>query len=134
MVEVATAANPMVEYRQGSMLDLPVDDAALAAIVAFYAIIHLRPSEILSAFREFRRVLRPGGHVLLAFHIGDECVHRDEWWDRPVSLDFRFLQPAAIEESLAAAGFAVDMSLCRRPYEPHEYPSRRAYILARRES
>lgn len=131
MIAAAQAASPEVEFRQGSMLALPLEDASLAAIVTFYAIIHLRPEDIGVAFREFRRVLRPGGFLLLAFHIGDERIHRDEWWDQPVDLDFYFLAPASIEAALAGSGFTVEMSLQRRAYEPHEFSSRRSYILAR---
>src|SRR5579859_3429161 len=75
MVEAAARENPDIEFRQGSMLSLPIEDASLAAIVSFYAIIHLRPDDISAAFQEFVRVLRPDGHLLLAFHIGDERIH-----------------------------------------------------------
>ena len=134
MVAAAQAAHPEIEFRGGNMLALPLDDDSLAGIVTFYAIIHLRPEEIGPAFREFHRVLKPGGWLLLAFHIGDECIHRDDWLDQPVDLDFYFLAPAAIETALTDAGLSVEMSLQRRPYEPYEFPSRRAYILARRSS
>jgi ubiquinone/menaquinone biosynthesis C-methylase UbiE len=131
MVDAARATHPEVEFRQGNMLDLPLDDDSLAAIVTFYAIIHLRPEEIGPAFREFRRVLKPGGLLLPAFHVGEERIHRTEWWDQPVDLDFQFFAPAVIEAALVESGFSVEMSLQRRPYEPYEFPSRRAYILAR---
>jgi SAM-dependent methyltransferase len=131
MVAAAQAASPGVAFRQGSMLDLPLEDGSLAAIVSFYAIIHLRQEEIGLAFQEFRRVLRPGGSLLLAFHVGDQRIHRDEWWDQPVDLDFYFLDPEAIEAALTDSGFTVEMTMQRRPYEPYEFPSRRAYILAR---
>jgi SAM-dependent methyltransferase len=131
MVAAAGAAHPEVEFRQGNMLALPLDDESLAAIVTFYAVIHLPPEEIGPAFREFRRVLRPGGWLLLGFHVGDEHIHREELLDQPVNLDFYFLAPAAIEGVLAESGFSVEMSLERRPYEPHEFPNRRAYILAK---
>jgi SAM-dependent methyltransferase len=131
MVAAAQAASPEVEFRQGSMLDLPLKDGLLAAIVSFYAIIHLRPEEIGVAFQEFRRVLRPGGSLLLAFHVGEQRIHRDERWDQPVDLDFYFLDPEAIEAALTDSGFTVEMTLQRRPYEPHEFSSRRAYMLAR---
>ena len=131
MVAAARAASPEVAFRQGSMLDLPLEDGSLAAIVSFYAIIHLRQEEIGLAFQEFRRVLRPGGSLLLAFHVGDQRIHRDEWWDQPVDLDFYFLDPETIETTLTDSGFTVEMTLQRRPYEPHEFPSRRACLLAR---
>jgi SAM-dependent methyltransferase len=131
MLAVAQAASPEVGFRQGSMLDLPLPDGSLAAIVSFYAIIHLRPEEIGAAFRELGRVLQPGGWLLLAFHVGEERIHREEWWDQPVDLDFYFLAPEAIEGALIDSGFTVEMTMQRRPYEPHEFPSRRAYLLAR---
>lgn len=131
MIAVAQAAHPGVEFRQGNILALPLADASLAAIVAFYAVVHLRPNEMDRAFQEFRRVLRPDGLLLLSFHIGTDRIHRDEWWDQPVELDFYFYDPLAIEAALVHSGFTVEMSLQRRPYEPYEFPSQRAYILAR---
>src|SRR5690348_18494964 len=91
---------------------------------------------------ELHRTLRPGGLLLLAFHIGDiadvgdvgeEQRHLDEWWGRAVSLDVWFLQPAEIEATLRAVGFTIEMSLVRQPYAPEvEHQSQRAYILARK--
>lgn len=37
---------------------------------------------------EMKRVLRSGGLLLLAFHVGDEVVHFDELWGQAVALDF----------------------------------------------
>lgn len=42
-----------------------------------------------------------------------------------------FYDRPAIEAALVHSGFEVEMSLQRRPYEPYEFPSQRAYILAR---
>ncbi len=85
MVAVAQRLSPAIAFEQGSMLALAAEDAAWAGIVAFYSIIHIPPEELPRAFAEFFRVLRPGGHALLAFHVGQERVHRDEWWGHNVS-------------------------------------------------
>jgi hypothetical protein len=77
-------------------------------------------------------VLVDGGIVLLSFHIGDERVHRDEFLDQAVDLDFYFLQPQWMQERVREAGFDVEARIDRAPYTPLEYPSRRGYILARR--
>jgi hypothetical protein len=75
-------------------------------------------------------VLRPGGLLLLAFHIGDECRHMDAWWNLPVALDFYFLQPEEMQVQLEAAGFMVTAMLVRKPYAPSvEHQSDRAYLL-----
>jgi hypothetical protein len=76
-------------------------------------------------------VLAPGGLLLVAFHIGEETVHRDELWGHPVSLDFRFLMPSPMVARLIEAGFVVLERVEREPYPEVEHPSRRCYLLAR---
>ena len=78
------------------------------------------------------RVLRPGGLLLLAFHVGDDTVHRDEWWGRRVSIDFTYFRPEEMELFLREAGFRVVETVEREPYPDVEHPSRRAYLFAER--
>ncbi|HEX6495921.1 MAG TPA: methyltransferase domain-containing protein [Acidobacteriaceae bacterium] len=133
MLEQARRLNPDISFRQGNMLALELPDASLAAISAFYAIVHLPPGAVPQASREMARVLKPGGLLLLSFHIGEETVHRDEWLDRPVTLDFRFFSPQAIESDLETAGLVIQETIEREPYAPEvEHQSRRAYIFARK--
>jgi len=132
MVALARRLSPDIQFRQGTMLALDLDDAALGGIAAFYSIIHIPPEGLPRAFAEFARVLRPGGRLLLAFHVGRERVHRDEWWGRPVALDFQFYEPDDVARLLEAAGFVVEARVVRRPYEPVEHPSTRGYLYARK--
>ena len=69
---------------------------------------------------------------MLSFHIGSEVLHRDEWWGHAVSVDFLFLQPDEVTAALESAGFVVERVTERDPYPEVEYPSRRAYVVARR--
>jgi SAM-dependent methyltransferase len=133
MLEEARRLNPEISFRQGNMLALDLPDASLAGIAAFYAIVHLPREALPQVFRQMARVLKPDGLLLLAFHIGDETLHRDEWWDRPVTLDFHFFSPQAIQRDLEAAGLVVEELIEREPYAPEvEHQSRRAYIFARK--
>jgi len=132
MVSRARKLNPGIEFSSGDMQALPVPDEAWGGIVAFYAIVNLPNSEVGSAFREMWRVLRPGGLLLVSFHIGDEVVHLSNWWDIDVSIDFHFFPTELISNHMRAAGFEVKEITEREPYPDVEHPSRRAYILARR--
>jgi SAM-dependent methyltransferase len=132
MVATAQRLTPAVPFRQGSMLSLDVEDGTWGGVVALYVIVHLSPDEVPGALAELYRVLRPGGLLLLSFHLGTECVHRDEWWGHAVSLDFYFHEWEPVLRDMTAAGFEIEARVERRPYEAVEYPSQRAYLLARK--
>ncbi|MGW6912411.1 class I SAM-dependent methyltransferase [Kitasatospora sp. NPDC054939] len=132
MVEVARKANPEAEFRVGDLLELPAEDREFGAAVVLYSVIHLRPADLGRAFAELRRVLRPGGRALVAFHLGTEVRHLDEWWGHSVDVDFQFLEAAHVEQELTAAGFAPEARL-ERAAGPEEAPTRRAYLLVRAE-
>ncbi|MEO8287595.1 MAG: class I SAM-dependent methyltransferase [Chloroflexota bacterium] len=130
MLEQAKQANPDIDFQQGDMRSLDLPDESLAGIAAFYSIIHIPREEVAAVLRGMRRVLQPGGLLLLAFHRGDSEMHRDELWDIPVSLDFAFFEPPEMEIYLRAGGFLIDDVVERDPYPDVEYPSRRVYMLA----
>jgi SAM-dependent methyltransferase len=131
MIAAGRREYPQVEFRMGDLLALPAADGEFGAAIAFYSIIHLEPGELPRAFEEIHRVLRPGGLSLVAFHIGAEVRHLDEWWGHAVDGDFRFFQPPEIAGAIERAGFQIEMRLERVSY-PGEIETRRAYLLARR--
>jgi SAM-dependent methyltransferase len=131
MLEQARKLNPDIHFMEGNMLGLELTDKSLAGIVAFYSIVHLPQESLPQVFREMERVLRPGGRLLLAFHMGDEVIQLKELWDRPVSLDFFFFEPSFIQRQMESAGLRIEEVIERGPYAPEvEYQSRRAYIFA----
>ena len=133
MIERARQLNPDIEFTQGDMLSLSWPDQEWAGIAAFYAIVNLKPTDLVKAMREMHRVLHPGGWLLMSFHIGKEFEHVDDLWDCQVSLDFYFYRPEQVMRDLRSAGFAIEEVIERDPYPPEvEYQSRRAYVFARR--
>jgi SAM-dependent methyltransferase len=132
MLEQAQRLNPGIPFRQGDMLSLNFLDNAWGGIAAFYSIIHIPRTEVCTALAEMKRVLRPGGLLLVAFHVGDETVHLDEWWGHTVSVNFQFFRPEDMADSLRATGFEIEELLERDPYPEVEHQSRRAYIVARK--
>jgi ubiquinone/menaquinone biosynthesis C-methylase UbiE len=135
MVKCAQRMNPSIPFQQGDMQALTgVADSTFRGVAAFYSIIHVPSANVLDTLREIKRVLQPGGVLLLAFHIGTEIVHKDEWWGQQVSVDFIFYETAAMKDHLQSAGFDIEEAIERDPYGGDvEYPSRRAYIFARRD-
>ncbi|HEY0005062.1 MAG TPA: class I SAM-dependent methyltransferase [Pyrinomonadaceae bacterium] len=133
MVEQAESLHPAIGFEQGDMLALEgVADNSYGGIAAFYSIIHVPRPLVGQALQELKRVLRPEGILLLTFHIGQEIIHRDEWWGKEVSVDFIFYQTEEMKDYLRLAGFELQEVIERDPYADAEYPSRRAYIFARK--
>ncbi|PWT88420.1 MAG: class I SAM-dependent methyltransferase [Blastocatellia bacterium] len=131
MVRQASRLNPDIIFDQGDMRALTrVAENSFGGIAAFYSIIHIQRSSLVNVFREFHRVLKPAGVLLLTFHIGKEQVHRDEWWGKKVSINFLFFETAEIKRCLLEGGFQLSEVIERDPYPEVEYQSRRAYIFA----
>lgn len=127
-----------LEFRVGSLLALPLEPAALAGAIAIYSLIHLDPDERATAYRELARVVRPGGPLLLSVHTSAQDFpagstrRMTSWWGHEVVLDGHFIAADEVEAGLTAAGFDLRARLERGPATAHEFPSRRAYLLAGR--
>jgi hypothetical protein len=96
MVELARQLKPGTRFVVGECRPAICQGVGLTGAVGFYAIVNIQKEFLQTVFREMGRVPQPGGLLLLAFHIGNEVVHFDELWERPVSLDFFYFQTEEI--------------------------------------
>ena len=133
MVREARRLHPDIPFAEGDMRALTdIASASYGGIAAFYSLIHVPRNDMPSVLRELQRVLVPEGVLLAAFHLGRETIHRDEWWGKDVSIDFTFFEREEMKGWLTGAGFRLEESIERDPYPDGEYPSRRAYLFARK--
>jgi SAM-dependent methyltransferase len=114
----------------GDLRALPLSDGSAGGLLAFYCLIHLPRADVHRAFAEFRRVLRPGGRVLLAAQEGTDDIEREEYLDEPVPMIARFFELEDLKAGAHAAGLEVVHAERRAPYEAeHAF---RLYVEARR--
>jgi hypothetical protein len=73
--------------------------------------------------------LRPGGWLAIAVHEGTETRHMDEWFGKPVALDFSFHTRPAMVDAFTAAGLGDIEWFSRGPVGPETTP--RLYVLGR---
>ena len=132
MVALARQAHPDCRFAQGNLLDLPFQNGTIAGVVCMYAICHFSLEQVEQAFFEIHRVLRPGGIFLCAFHVGNQTVHLTYFEGSPFDLDFMLFPVDQIEGVLKKLGFTDLETTEREPNPDVEYPSDRAYIIARR--
>jgi SAM-dependent methyltransferase len=128
LVDIARETYPDLRFEVGSMDALDLADGELSGIVCWYSVIHTPPKELPPYFAEFRRVLAPGGHLLLAFFEseGGPVVE----FDHKVAPAYRW----PIDELAAVAreaGFDEVGRMLREPREDERY--RRGHLLMRRQ-
>ena len=113
------------------MRRLPLRDDACAGVVLFYSLHHLRRTELVPVARELRRVLAPGGVVLIATHEGEGEISSDaDFLGHHVEvMGCTLVTGNELSAVLRAASFAVDAVRHRDPL-PHEYQGRRVYVTA----
>ncbi|MEU5671110.1 class I SAM-dependent DNA methyltransferase [Micromonospora sp. NPDC047762] len=109
MIDVARRDHSELRFEVGSMTDLDLADGSVAGLVAWYSLIHIPDDQIGVVFAHFRRVVRPGGPLLLGFHVGDETTLKTEGYGgHPMNVRVHRRQPAQVAAWLRQSGFTVD--------------------------
>lgn len=109
MIAIARRDHPSLRFEVGSMTDLDLADASMAGLVAWYSLIHIPDDEISSVLTHFRRVLRPGGPLLLGFHVGDESQLKTQGYGgHPMKVHVHRRRPDRVAAWLNDAGFTVE--------------------------
>ncbi|MCG6494949.1 class I SAM-dependent methyltransferase [Kitasatospora sp. A2-31] len=125
MIELARRAHPAVDYAVGSMAGLPLRDAGLGGLLAWYSTHHTPPALLPLVFAEFRRALAPGGRLLLGGHAGEAARLRPaQGYGHPVTYESYLIPADRQAELLAGAGFAVTA----RVEQPAEGRPGRSYV------
>jgi SAM-dependent methyltransferase len=109
MIEVARRDHPGLRFEVGSMTDLELAEGSVAGLIAWYSLIHIPDEQIAPVLAHFRRVLRPGGPLLLSFHVGDETRLKTEGYGgHPMKVHVHRRQPAQLAAWLHESGFTVE--------------------------
>ena len=107
MIELARRDHPGLRFEVGSMTE-PLG-VSVGGVVAFWSLIHVPDEEVPAVFEHFHRALRPGGLVLLGFHVGDESRLKTQGYGgHPMRVHVHQRRPERVAEWLRAAGFVVE--------------------------
>jgi uncharacterized protein YceH (UPF0502 family)/2-polyprenyl-3-methyl-5-hydroxy-6-metoxy-1,4-benzoquinol methylase len=137
MVEQARLRRPDVQVIQGSFVVPPMPrggdprDPGWSLVTAWYAFVHLAQSELVPVIGAMTRVLRRGGVLALATHVGNEVRHPGSLFGVSTELDFVLHDPDAVVAAAGAAGL-VDLEWYRRSPLPQEAATERLYLCGRR--
>jgi ubiquinone/menaquinone biosynthesis C-methylase UbiE len=132
MIEEARKLSPHIKFAWGDVFDLQFEDHSFGGVVAFYLIVNFQQEGVPKALAEIFRVLIPGGILLLSFHLGQETIHFEEFFEQKVPIDFILFSQDEIVDMLKNSGFEINEAVTRTPYKDAEYQTNRAYIFAQK--
>jgi ubiquinone/menaquinone biosynthesis C-methylase UbiE len=126
---------PQVQFEVQDFYNLKYSDNSFCAIIAFYAIVNLKPDEIRLVFAEVLRVIKSGGIFVFSFHIFEKKKKLDanNFFDQiGNNLTFYFFKVEEIKELIESLNFNIQDIIIRYPYKDTEYQSKRAYFIVRK--
>jgi SAM-dependent methyltransferase len=116
MIELARRAHPELRFEVGSMTDLALPGASVAGVLAFWSLIHVPDEAVPSALGQFHRVLRPGGLLVIGYHVGVGTRLKTEGYGgHPMRVHVHLRQPWWLARRVREAGFTVDAEWLLNP-------------------
>lgn len=108
-LELARETVPAARLVHGEMSALPVQADAVDAITAYHAVFHVPREDHPAVYREFARVLRPGGRLLMTLPGGRFQTVRSGWMGGRML--FSAPGRSTTLDQLRDAGFTVDRTV-----------------------
>jgi ubiquinone/menaquinone biosynthesis C-methylase UbiE len=98
---------PDARLLQGDMTAIPLRDGSVDAVTAYHAVFHVPRAEHPAVYREFARVLRPGGYLLTTVGTSSYETTRRGWLGSGRSMFFSTPGRETTLAGLREAGFEV---------------------------
>lgn len=131
MVDLARRAYPGLRFDVGPMSALDIEDGALDGVLSRWSIIHTPPPELPAILREFSRILKPGGQLLLGFSATDGPTPASQVYDHAVAPAYRWW-PDHLAGMLREHGFTEVARTVRAPQPTDRRQHREIHLFARK--
>jgi SAM-dependent methyltransferase len=130
-VELARIYNPGMAIEWGDMAHLAFPEDSFDGIISYYSIIHTPKSSVDEFFCEFRRILEPGGRLLVAVKAGTEEGYRNDLLGIETEIYFALFTEEEIAGYFERAKFQLEFLEKRNPYD-FEISNERIFAIGRK--
>ena len=115
-IALAQQYNPAMEFVRADIGDLPFSDGSIDGIIAYYSLIDTPRKYVGRIFREFHRVLKPHGCLLVAVKAGASEGYLYELLGIKTEIYFSLFTEEEIVGYYKQAGFQLEFLEKRDPY------------------
>jgi SAM-dependent methyltransferase len=115
-IELARQHNPAMRFERGDIGDLVFADETFDGIIAYYSIIDTPKRYVGRIFREFYRVLKPNGYLLVAVKAGTIEGYLTELLGIETEIYFSLFTEEEITGYYEQGGFHLEFLEKRTPY------------------
>ena len=116
-VEIARFNNPDMQFDCADIGNMPFDDNLFDGLISFYSIINTPKIYVSKIFTEFRRVLKPGGYLLVAVKVGTMEGYIDDLLGIKTKIYSALFTQEEITTYFVKAEFTMDFFDKRYPYD-----------------
>ena len=130
-IEIAQSYQPEIDFKLMDMANTDFEDETFDGLIAFYSIIYTPKNQVDKIFKEFNRILKVGGKVLLVVKKGKEAgIINNDWYEgNPVY--FTHFMEDEIKGYFEDNGIEIDFLETRQPYD-FEFNVDRIYAIAKK--
>lgn len=133
MIEHARRLHPHCSFAAASATELEPADASLAGILGWWSLFNLPRDVLPQVLCSFARALVPGGHLLVATHVGSDDLARTEAYGGvPVSWTTHRWQPEQLTTLIEQAGLRLVADVRLHP-DGHQFWGPGVVVMARRD-
>jgi ubiquinone/menaquinone biosynthesis C-methylase UbiE len=131
-ISIARAYEPGIEFIVMDMMDTDFEDGEFDGVISFYSILFTPKNKVDDILKEFNRIMKVGGKLLIVVKKGEEeGLLNNEWYEGNQVYFTHFLEEE-MEGYLHRNGFQVEFLKAREPYND-EISVERIYIVGSKE-
>ena len=130
-VELARLNNSEMKFECADIGSMPFDDNSFDGLISYYSIINTPKIYVNRIFAEFRRVLKPGGYLLVAVKVGSAEGYIDDLLGVKTRIYSALFTQEEIVGYFSEAGFLLEFFDKRNPYD-FEISNERIFAIGKK--
>jgi len=131
-IELARRHNPEMRFEQGDIANLMFDDESLDGIISYYSILNTPKQDVGRIFKEFYRVLKSNGYLLIAVKEGTTEGYINDLLGIETEIYMTLFTEKEITDYFQQAGFLVEFVERRNPYD-FEISNERIFAIGKKQ-